>query len=419
MKNLLILTISALLLAGCNRDVITEAKRGDLDNVKPIAETRADHAIQQAQASIAKMPKSTKGYGALGQALMQRARETGRLDDYAAALTAFEKAVALDSKDAIALHNLAWCWTMFHRFDKAREFADRAIQVSPTDAIAYGVKFDSEMELGHYDAAGLAAQKMLDLKPCLASYSRAAQYRWVLGDGKGAIMLMKRATDAGAPYAENRLWCMTQLGDYAFKTGNTMAAEQNYKGALEQDKSYKHAQFGLGRVRIAQGRTKEGLALMSEATAKSCPMAYRLEYATLLRAEGRVKEAEEQMAQIVAGIEEHGRYGIAGDEVIQAELLLLKGEEKPRALAMMEKESREHVNWQTLSCSAWAQAMNGDAMKAKATVMKALACGVQEPILWARAARIFELAGEKESAAHQMAAAKNLCPYLAALVEKT
>lgn len=411
------LILSLFLLVGCRPELQVEAKRGDLSQVKPIAETRADAVIAKAQRMIEKMPKSTKGYGALGQALMQRARETGRLDDYAAALTAFEKAVSLDKQDAVALHDLAWCWTMFHRFDKARNLADQAIKLAPTDPTAYGVKFDSEMELGHYTEAGNAGQKMLDLRPCLASYSRAAQYRWTLGDAKGAVILMEKAMEAGGPYAENWLWCMTQIGDFSFKTGNMMAAEQSYNRALSYKKDYKHALFGLGRVRLSQGKVDEGIELMSRATAQACPILYRIEYASLLKGHGQAAKANEQFAKIDAAIAEHGSYGIKGDEVAQAESWMARGENLGEALKLMESESKEHVNWQTLSALAWAQALNGQSEKSQLTIDAAVKCGAQEPVMLARAAEIHRIAGNVERSTALRMKAEALNAYMASNVK--
>lgn len=409
----LILILCSVALFGCRSDMTAEAKRTDLKTVKPIAETRADLAIRKAQAMIEKMPKSTKGYGALGQALMQRGRETGRLEDYSAALTAFEKAVELDKEDAVALHDLAWCWTMFHRFGKARELADQAIKFSPNDPTAYGVKFDSEMELGHYDAAGQAGQMMLDLRPCLASYSRAAQYRWAIGDAKGAVLLMEKAMQAGGPYAENWLWCMTQIGDYAFKTGNTVAAEQNYERALDFKKDYKHALFGLGRIRLSQGKVGEGLDLMAQATSQACPILYRIEYASVLSAHGKSAEAKQEFVRVDEAVKEHLSYGIQGDEVGQAEAWMAQGTKLGEALKLMESERKEHVNWQTLSALAWAQILNGQVDAAKGTIEKAVANNVQEPVLLARAAKIFQRSGDEERARRYNLRAQSLNAYLA------
>ncbi|MBS1715870.1 MAG: tetratricopeptide repeat protein [Armatimonadetes bacterium] len=412
-----ILALVSLTIAGCAPQGPTEARRLDLKRVQAQGDSRADRMIAAAQKFVARHPDKAKGYNDLGQALMQRAREHSALDDYAGALAAFENAVALEPKDPVSLHNLAWCWTMFHSFDKARDLADKALAQNPIDPFAYGVKFDSEMELGRYKEAGASAQKMLDLRPDLASYSRAAQYRWSLGDAKGAVLLMEKAADAGAPFGENTLWCMTQVGDLAFKTGNVAAAGRAYQRALDRDPQYRHALFGMGRVRFSQRKDDEGMDFFAKALDQKCPALYRIEYASLLAKAGRRDEAAKQHQMVDDIIKEHLSYGIHGDEVVQAENWLAQGIKLKEALELMTSEAKEHTNWQTYSALAWAQLANGRSSDAAATIRKGLASGVQEPVLWARAGRIAEAAGQVDEGRTRLAAAENLSPYLASLVE--
>ncbi|MCW5938320.1 MAG: tetratricopeptide repeat protein [Fimbriimonadaceae bacterium] len=411
----LLLTLGALALVGCATDKAVKPAVPDLSSVKSEGSSRANNLIEQAQRQIKSQPEKPGGYNRLGHALMQRARETGNLADYVSARTAFESAVAKAPDDSTSLHNLAWCWTMFHQFDKAIELSDRAIKIDSEDAFAYGVRFDSMMELGRYKEAGQAVQRMLDLKPSLASYSRAAQYRWAVGDGKGAVILLNRAIQAGSPYGENTLWCMTQAADVAFKLGNLQAAEQGYKAALERDSRYRHALFGLGRCLAARGRTDEGMRAMRSALDQSCPPVYRLEYAALLSREGRKTEAATQYSQVEKQVQEHQKHGIEGDEVVLAESWMAQGVRLDEALETMVEEAKHHTNWQTYSALAWAQHKNGQNKAAKASIERAMAVGAQEPHLWARAARIAESDGDLERARTLFASAQNLNQHLATI----
>ena len=60
----------------------------------------------------------------------------------------------------------------------------------------YGLLGDVLMEQGRVDEAADAYQKMIDLKPCSQSYTRAAHLRWLKGDLDGAIELMRRVKSA-------------------------------------------------------------------------------------------------------------------------------------------------------------------------------------------------------------------------------
>ena len=73
--------------------------------------------------------------------------------------------------------------------------------------------------MGDYDGAAEAYQKMVTLRPDLASYNRAAWFRFLSGDMPGAIDIMKRAIAAGSPSSENTAWCLVELGHLYMKNG--------------------------------------------------------------------------------------------------------------------------------------------------------------------------------------------------------
>ena len=85
------------------------------------------------------------------------------------------------------------------------------------------------MELGEYSAAADAYQKMVQLRPDLSSYNRAAYYRFVAGDPKGAIDIMKRAIDSGSRSPENIAWCLVDLGNMELKMGHTAEAGEAFR----------------------------------------------------------------------------------------------------------------------------------------------------------------------------------------------
>src|SRR2546423_6648864 len=80
------------------------------------------------------------------------------------------------------------------------------IKTNPDDAWNWGTLGDALMELGQYDGAAEAYQKMVSLRPNQSSYNRASYYRWVMGDSTGAIAIMQQAVAAGkaAPQKKHR-----------------------------------------------------------------------------------------------------------------------------------------------------------------------------------------------------------------------
>ena len=106
-----------------------------------------------------------------------------------------------------------------HRFQEAEVVARElvATRKSPFD---YGLLGDVLMEQGRLEEAADAYQTMVDLKPGLQSYSRAAHLRWLKGDLPGAIELMGMAARAGGPRnAEAVAWAYSRLAIYELQAG--------------------------------------------------------------------------------------------------------------------------------------------------------------------------------------------------------
>ena len=63
----------------------------------------------------------------------------------------------------------------------------------------YGLLGDALMEQGKLGDAVEAYQRMMNLKPDLRAYARAAHMRWLKGDLEGAIEAMQLAVSAASP----------------------------------------------------------------------------------------------------------------------------------------------------------------------------------------------------------------------------
>ena len=94
---------------------------------------------------------------------------------------------------------------------------------------------------------------MVALRPDLASYNRAAHFHFLYSDVPGAIAIMKKAIEAGSSSPENIAWCMVDLGNIYFKTGQLALAQQSFTDALRTFKNYHPAYAGLGRVLAETG----------------------------------------------------------------------------------------------------------------------------------------------------------------------
>ena len=119
-----------------------------------------------------------------------------------------------------------------HNFKRVAELATRMTKNAPHDPWNWGALGDAQIELGNYDAAADAYQRMVVLRPDLASYNRAAWFRFLAGDQPGAVAIMKQAISAGSSSTENVAWCLVELGKLHFKAGQMDDAVKAYQAAL-------------------------------------------------------------------------------------------------------------------------------------------------------------------------------------------
>lgn len=182
-----------------------------------------------------------------------------------------------------------------HLFAQAAASSRRLIQIDPADPWNWGTLGDALIEIGEYEEAASAYQKMVGLRPNLASYNRAAHYRFLFGDVSGAIDIMRKAIDAGSSSAENVAWCMVDLGGIYFKTGQFTLAQQAFTDALRTFKNYHPAYGGLGKVLAETGAWKSAIENYQRAQEITPLPEYTSALYDLYKKSGQASKAAKQM----------------------------------------------------------------------------------------------------------------------------
>jgi tetratricopeptide (TPR) repeat protein len=212
-----------------------------------------DARIRSLQAAVKKDTSRAAPYAALGDAYLQKARETGDAALYARAESALRSALERDPRDAGALTAMGSLANSRHDFSAALRYGERARAQAPGVVKPYGVIVDAQVELGRYEAAERTLQRMVDLKPNLASYARVSYFRELHGDLPGAVEAMRLAASAGGATAENVAYVQTLLGNLELARGRVPAAERAYRLALSRYPGYVPARAGLANVVADRG----------------------------------------------------------------------------------------------------------------------------------------------------------------------
>ena len=141
-----------------------------------------------------------------------------------------------------------------HDFREGLRLGERAVALAPATVRPYALIVDAQVELGRYDGAERSLQRMVDLRPNLASYARVSYFRELTGDLGGAARAMSLAVSAGSASPENVAYVQSLLGDLELKRGHVEAAADAYAEALTVVREYAPAVLGLAaRPRGARG----------------------------------------------------------------------------------------------------------------------------------------------------------------------
>jgi tetratricopeptide (TPR) repeat protein len=364
--------------------------RAGATTAKPLSKTEA--VIATMQARLKANPNDVVAYGTLGEAYLQRTRETGDPSYYGKAQAVFESALQRDPNNLEALIGEGSLALSRHEFQLALELGQRALTENGTVARIFGIIGDAQVELGMYDSAVATIQRMVDLRPDLSSYSRVSHLRELYGDLDGAIAAMQTAAQEGGPVSENTEYVRVQLGYLYWTKGDLAAAERTLTESLTRLPDYIQALGGLARVRVSQGRLADAIELYRRAVAQIPLPDLVIGLGEALEASGQTAEANRQY-DLVRAIEQlFAANGVATD----LELALFEadhGTDPAAALALARSAYGHRPNIRAADALAWALFKAGDVRNAVRYSAEALRLGTKDPILLYHAGMIERGAG--------------------------
>lgn len=381
-----------------------------LSSGMPQASGYADRLIASSQARIKEEPSDYQALTTLGVAYLQKARETNDPTFYSQAEAALQKALDIKPDDYDALSALGSVHLSRHDFEEAEAIGIQAQSVNPQKSYAYGVIADAQIELGDYEQAIDTLQKMIDLKPNLASYSRVSYARELYGDVPGAIEAMQQAIQAGSPAAENTAWCRVYLGHLYFNSNQIDKAEQAYVESLAGYPDYLHAQAGLARVRWAQGRTDEAIELYKKSVSSVPLPEYLAALGDLYASIGNKAKAKEQydLVRYIYQVFEANGVDVG---IEKATFMAEYDLDIPQALKLAEQSARDRKDIHTQDTYAWTLYKAGRYTEALDVAQRAVRIGTQNATLHYHLGMIYQKLGDRANARLHLQKALDINPY--------
>ncbi|MDX3104415.1 tetratricopeptide repeat protein [Nonomuraea angiospora] len=345
---------------------------------KPFTETLQDR--------LKRLPGDYRGWAQLASQYVDQARTTGDPSYYTKAEGAIATAARLKAEDDAVLTGQAALAAGRHEFAEAVRLAERAIDVNPYGAPAYGVLADARTQLGDLRGARRAVDEMLGLRPGVAAFARASYAAELRGDTAKAREYLEMAqNDAWQP--ADLAYARYYLGELALHSGDLATAAGWYAKALEAYPGYTPALAGQARTAALSGRLTEALGLYQSVVERLPLPQYLIE-----QGETRIKAGRPADWTLLRAQRELFRAAGVRDDLTWAEFEADHGD-PARAVEHARAEYARNPNLVAADALAWALFKAGKPAEALPYAEKATATGWRNPLLKYHRAKIEQALG--------------------------
>jgi tetratricopeptide (TPR) repeat protein len=374
-------------------------------------------AIRFLEARVKSDPDDFIAQNKLAAYYLRRQRETGDISfiDLASRTARASLNALKEEQNPDGLAALAQAELSRHDFSSARENALRLTELAPRESFPYQILGDAELELGNYEKATEAFNKMRELEssPSVASEARRARLALLHGDHAGAVLRLNSALllalDERVVDRETVAWCRWQLGEVAFASGDYKRAEEHYRDALVTFPDYHRALASFGRTRAALGDLAGAIEHYERVTRILPDPSYVASLGDLYKLTGREQEAAQQYALV----EKIARLGKGQGELYNRQLAYFFADHDMKADEAYSSAVKEYAVRRDIygaDVLAWAALKAGRLEEARKMSREALRLGTRDARLFYHAGMIASAAGDRTSARDYLERALKLSP---------
>jgi tetratricopeptide (TPR) repeat protein len=376
----------------------------------PAGRSAQGQSVEQLQRDLERLPGNWSAWAALGLAYVEQARVTADPTLYARGDGAFAESLELRPQDNdAALAGQATLAAARHDFAEALALTDRALAVNAYSPTTWAVRSDALTELGRYDEARDAVQRLLDLSPDgIDGLTRASYALELRGDVEGARAALEQAAqEAGRP--ADVAFAQQYLGELAWNEGDLPAARAAYEAGLAADPTSLALQAGRAEVVAAEGDTAAAVADLREVVERLPAPEHLVTLGELLEATGAKQEAQEQYAVVRAT----QRLYAANGQDVDSELALFEADHGDPATAV-QLAARAHAarpdSVHVQDAHAWALHRAGRSAEALPLARAAARLGLRSPSFAYHLGAVEAAAGDPAAARTALRRALDLNP---------
>ena len=421
LRPLAVLGLAVTLLLGAAAAVTRSGPDGRLNSGRTVAvevtgtAARADLTATTTalQERLRRLPQDWQAMASLGAVYVQQAATTADPSYYGKAEAVLADSLALrPTGNDPALTGQAALAAARHDFAAARDLARQATELNPYSASAYGVLTDALVELGDYDAAFAALQRMLDLRPGVPSYTRASYSFELRGDLDAAREALEQALRIAVDPAD-AAFAHRYLGELAFNAGDLDEAGRQFAEGLRRSPTYTPLLVGQARVLAARGQHEAAISDYTEATRRLPEPASLTELGELYASLGRTEEAQRQFDLVRATQQLQQAAGVDLD--LDSTLFLADHGDPVRALDVATAAWRTQKSVQSADAYAWALHLNGRSQEALEIAEQAHRLGTRNALFHYHSGIIRQAVGDAPGARRSLSTALDINPHFSRL----
>ncbi len=372
-----------------------------------------DEAIALFERRVEARPTDFTSFATLGDLYERKGRETDDLACFARAEEALRAALALFPKYTRAKVALAVVLCDRHKFGEALELAQEVYQAKPTNHDALATVGDAQLELGRYAEAETSirelARRLPTVPPVLA---RLAHLEEMKGQSEDALQTVRRTTELlkkrGAT-PNDLAWYQFREADILFNLGRLDESGKVAEEILKTVPAHHDATASLARVRAAQGRITEAIALYEKAVAIAPDPSMLIALGDLYSLSGdpeRTRANFERMERATSGQPEYRR--------VLAVFYADHDRDLPRSLELARQDLEQRKDVYGYDALAWALLKNGQVEAADKAMTEALKLGTQDARFFFHAGMIQHRLGNREKASALFSRSLALNPHFSA-----
>lgn len=372
----------------------------------------ADMAAQQQKVALSETDYTA--WAQLGLDYVQQAKITVDPSYYPKAEGVLQRSLALRSDvNFLGMAGMAALKAAQHDFAAARAWARKGLAINPYNATLYGALDDADTQLGRYDEAQAAAQKMNDLRPGVPAYTRGEYVFELHGDLPNARASLQRALQEASTPAD-RAFVHHYLGQLAFDNGDPATALAENTAARAADPVDSASLAGLAQAEAALGQTDDAVRDYLAVVGAVPQPQYVVEAGELLQSLGRTAEAQQQYAVFDAEAQLFAANGVTLDT--DPTLFYADHDQPAKALQYGEVGIRVRPFLEMDDAYAWALHVNGRDADAAAWSQKAMRLGTRNALFAFHAGMIDKALGQSAQAVAQLRRALAINPHFSPLL---